>query len=144
MFQRLKADESGMTLIEITIVIVILGLLAALILPQFGGVLDDAKITTAQSEIRMFENALQRFEINVGDFPTTEQGLRSLWRTPDTEAENWKGPYIQKPKFKDPWKSEYLYIYPGNHEGYAYDLYSLGKDGKESDDDITSWIEGTE
>ena len=146
MLMPLKTGESGMTLIELTIVMVIIGLLAALVIPQFRGVVDDAKLKTAQTEIQVFENALQRYSIDVGDYPPTEQGLTALWKATSLETGNWRGPYVAKPKFTDPWGRSYVYRYPGNHEGYDYDLYSLGKDGKEGGDppfnaDVTNWIE---
>ena len=146
MLMPLKSGQSGMTLIELTIVMVIIGLLAALVIPQFRGVVDDAKLKTAQSEIQVFESALQRYSIDVGDYPSTEQGLTALWNATTLTAGNWRGPYIAKPKFTDPWGNNYVYLYPGNHEGYDYDLYSLGKDGKEGGDppfnaDVTNWIE---
>jgi general secretion pathway protein G len=144
MLKRLKTDESGMTLIELTIVIVILGLLAGLVAPRLVGVLGGAKNSTAEIEIRMFKNALNRYAIDVGDYPASEEGLRALWKAPDTGSENWEGPYIEDPKFRDPWGNDYVYTYPGNHEGYPFDLYSLGKDGKESEDDLKSWMEDTE
>ena len=146
MLKPLKTDESGMTLIELTIVMVIIGLLAALVIPQFRGVVDDAKLKTAQTEIQVFENALQRYSIDVGDFPTTEQGLRVLWSASSLASGNWRGPYLVKPKFRDPWGNDYIYRYPSTHQGYDYDLYSLGKDGQEGGDppfnaDITNWIQ---
>ena len=149
MLTPLRAGESGMTLIELTIVMVIIGLLAALVIPQFRGVVDDAKVKSAQTEIQTFETALQRYSIDVGDYPSTEQGLNALWDASSLTSVNWRGPYIAKPKFRDPWGREYVYRYPGNHEGYDYDLYSLGKDGKEGGDppfnaDVTNWIEFAE
>lgn len=149
MLKRLKSDESGLTLIEITIVIVILGLLASFIAPKVMTAPDKAKIAKAKQEIAALENALQTYAIDVGDYPTAEQNLQALWRVPNPEPENWGGPYITKPAFKDPWGNDYVYVYPGAHEGYDYDLYSLGKDKKEGGDppfnaDITSWIEETE
>ena len=146
MLMPLKTGESGMTLIELTIVMVIIGLLAALVIPQFRGVVDDAKLKSAQSEIQVFESALQRYSIDVGDYPATEQSLIALWNADSLTSGNWRGPYVSKPKFKDPWGNDYVYRYPSNHEGYDYDLYSLGKDGKEGGDppfnaDVTNWIE---
>ncbi len=149
MLMPLRTNVSGMTLIELTIVMVIIGLLAALVIPQFRGVVDDAKLKTAQTEIQVFENALQRYSIDVGDFPTTDQGLGALWSTSSPATGNWRGPYIGKPDFTDPWGRDYIYRYPGTHAGYDYDLYSLGKDGQEGGDppfnaDITNWIQFAE
>ena len=149
MLKQLKADESGITLIEILIVIVILGLLAVSIGPRVFTAPDKAKVAKAQQEVAAMENAIQLYAISVGDYPTTEQGLHALWSPPNPEPQNWEGPYVTKPIFTDPWGTNYVYVYPGSHQGYDYDLYSLGKDGKEGGEppfntDITSWIEETE
>lgn len=148
MLKRLKSDESGLTLIEITIVIVILGLLASFIAPRVLNAPDKAKVAKAKMEISALENALEMYAIEVGDYPTVEQNLRALWEAPNPAPENWSGPYITKPTFTDPWGNNYVYVYPGIHAGYNYDLYSFGKDGKQGgtdfNADITSWIEETD
>ncbi len=145
MLKRLKSDESGLTLIEITIVIVILGLLASFIAPRVLSAPDKAKVAKAKVEISALENALEMYAIEVGDYPTAEQNLRALWEAPNPAPENWSGPYITKPAFTDPWGNNYVYAYPGIHAGYNYDLYSFGKDGKQGgtdfSTDITNWIE---
>ncbi len=145
MFKRLKSDESGLTLIEITIVIVILGLLASFIAPRVLNAPDKAKVAKAKMEISALETALGGYAIDVGDYPTVEQNLRALWEVPNPEPENWSGPYINKPIFTDPWGNSYVYVYPGTRIGYDYDLYSFGKDGREGGTDfsadITNWIQ---
>ena len=145
MFERLKSDESGLTLIEITIVIVILGLLASFIAPRVLNAPDKAKVAKAKMEISALETALGGYAIDVGDYPTVEQNLRALWEVPNPEPENWSGPYINKPIFTDPWGNSYVYVYPGTRIGYDYDLYSFGKDGREGGTDfsadITNWIQ---
>ena len=145
MFKRLKSDESGLTLIEITIVIVILGLLASFIAPRVLNAPDKAKVAKAKMEISALETALGGYAIDVGDYPTVEQNLRALWEVPNPEPENWNGPYINKPIFTDPWGNSYVYVYPGTRIGYDYDLYSFGKDGREGGTDfsadITNWIQ---
>lgn len=147
MLRRLTSDESGLTLIEITIVIVILGLLASFIAPRVLNAPDKAKVAKAKMEISALETALGGYAIDVGDYPTVEQNLQALWQVPNPEPENWSGPYINKPIFTDPWGNSYMYVYPGTRAGYDYDLYSLGKDGKEGgadfNADITNWIEET-
>ena len=147
MLKRLKLDESGLTLIEITIVIVILGLLASFIAPRVLNAPDKAKVAKAKMEISALETALGGYAIDVGDYPTVEQNLQALWQIPNPEPENWSGPYINKPIFTDPWGNSYMYVYPGTRAGYDYDLYSLGKDGQEGgadfNADITNWIEET-
>ena len=148
MLKRLKANESGVTLIELLIVIVILGLLAGGIALNVMPQRDKAKVATSRQRIEALEVALQLYSIDVGDYPTTEQGLGVLWNSPNPVPADWDGPYVIKPTFDDSWGNEYIYRYPGNHEGYSYDLYSLGKDAKEGgedyDADITNWIEQTE
>lgn len=149
MFRCLTKDESGMTLIEITIVIIILGLLGSFIAPRILTAPDKARVSKAKQEIAALETALQGYSISVGDYPTTEQGLEALWTAPNPTPENWDGPYITKPNFRDPWGEAYVYMYPGNHQGYDFDLFSMGKDKKAGGDspfnsDITSWIEETE
>lgn len=145
MLKRLRSDESGLTLIEITIVIVILGLLASFIAPRVLNAPDRAKVAKAKMEISALEIALGGYAIDVGDYPTVEQNLRALWEVPNPEPENWHGPYINKPIFTDPWGNGYVYVYPGTRIGYDYDLYSFGKDGREGGTDfsadITNWIQ---
>ena len=148
MLKRLKSDESGLTLIEITIVIVILGLLASFIAPRVLNAPDKAKVAKAKLEIGALETALGGYAIDIGDYPTVEQNLQALWQVPNPEPENWSGPYINKPIFTDPWGNNYIYVYPGTRAGYDYDLSSLGKDGKEGgtdfNTDVTSWIQETD
>ena len=104
---------------------------------------EQAKVAKAVQDIAALENSFQMYSIDVGDYPSTEDGIQSLWRAPQPISENWRGPYVQKPNFTDPWGSEYVYVYPGNHEGFDYDLESLGEDGqKGTDDDITNWVFG--
>jgi len=144
---KAKEEQKGFTLIELMIVIVILGILAGLVGTQVMRKPDEAKVTAAQTEIGIFESALDLYAIDVGDYPSTDDGLRALWEAPEG-VDNWGGKYITKPKFNDPWGNPYEYVYPGTHEGYAYDLYSYGKDGKEGGEgynaDITNWLEEEE
>ena len=137
-------NQSGVTLIEITIVIVIIGLLASVIGPRVIGNVDKAKVSKAKLEIKSFSTALENYAIDVGNYPSTEEGLEALWRTADS-VENWSGPYVSDATFDDPWGNPYIYLSPGNHYGYDYDLSSYGKDGKEGGDsynaDVTNWVE---
>ena len=111
----------------------------------FGGWnVDKAKVSKAKLEIKSFSTALENYAIDVGNYPSTEEGLESLWRTADS-VENWSGPYVSDATFNDPWGNPYVYLSPGNHYGYDYDLSSYGKDGKEGGDsydaDVTNWVE---
>ena len=147
MFTQLKSDESGLTLIELTIVIVILGILAAFIAPRVMDWPQKANVSKAKTEISGLKTALEMYTIDIGEYPTTEQGLSALWSAPSPAPPSWDGPYIGSPSFEDPWGNAYVYRQPGTHTGYYYDLYSMGKDGKVGgtglDADITNWIEET-
>ena len=143
----LLADESGLTLIELTIVIVILGILAAVIAPRVLNTPDRARVSKAKLDIGSIKTALDFYAIDVGQYPTNEQGLDALWRAPSPTPPNWKGPYIGTQNFLDPWNNPYVYrIGQGTRPGYDYELYSLGKDGKiggqNFDADITNWETG--
>jgi general secretion pathway protein G len=138
---RAAARERGFTLLEIMVVVVIIGILGALIVPNIFGQVDKARVSRANQDIRAIESALEMYKIDNFRYPSTDQGLRALIDKP-SEAKNWKeGGYIRELS-KDPWETEYHYAYPGAH-GSQYDLYSLGADGKEGgegpDADITNW-----
>ncbi len=135
--------SAGFTLIEIMVVVVILGILAALVAPNVIRRVDDARITKAQQDIRAYETALNLYRMDNFRYPTTEQGLQALVKRPaDPNISNWKeGGYIDGMK-KDPWGNEYAYISPGTRGG-EYDLYTLGADGQPGgegpDADIGNW-----
>ena len=99
MYAALKSDQSGLTLIELTIVIVILGILAAFIAPRVINAPQQAKVAKAQTEINGIKTALEQYAIATGEYPTTEQGLSALWRAPSPAPVNWNGPYIRHPQF---------------------------------------------
>jgi general secretion pathway protein G len=134
------------TLLELMVVVVILGILAAFIVPRISKRPEDARVTKARIEISNLEQALELYYLDTGVYPSSDQGLRALIEMPDTGdvSENWKaGGYLAKSKLpKDPWGNEYVYMSPGVHNE-DYDLYSLGKDGIEGgegyDADITNW-----
>ena len=137
-------NQEGVTLIEITIVIVIIGLLASIIGPRVIGNVDKAKVAKARLEIKNFSTALENYAIDVGSYPVTEEGLIALWQAPDNSV-NWSGPYVTDPTFNDPWNNPYIFTSPGSHYGYDFDLASYGKDGAEGGEsfnaDITNWTE---
>ncbi|MFN0057967.1 MAG: type II secretion system major pseudopilin GspG [Planctomycetota bacterium] len=135
----------GFTLVEIMVVVVVLAVLAALVVPRFGNVTFDAKVSTARACIQSYVNALERYKLTVDSYPTTEQGLEALVKRP-TDVQGWSGPYL-KEVTKDPWGGEYQYRAPGVQDPEAYDLWSRGGDkadgGTEKGADITSWTEKT-
>lgn len=138
--EGIKTMKKGFTLIEILLVVVILGTLAAMVFPRLTGRSEQAKITAARADIDgNIATALKLFELDNGFFPTTEQGLDALLRKPDKSPtpKNWNGPYLEK-QAVDPWGRNYVYKCPGTH-GFDYDLYSLGRDDKENETDITNW-----
>jgi general secretion pathway protein G len=136
----------GFTLIEIMVVVVIIGLLAAVIVPQVVNKVDEARVTRAKADIASIESALTIFRLDNSKYPSTEQGLLSLTSQPtDPSIRNWRpGGYLTKRVGKDPWGNEYQYVYPGTHGG-EYDLFSLGADNQPGGDgtsaDIGNWDE---
>lgn len=136
-----KSRKQGFTLIELLVVLVILGLLAGLVGPRVLSYLGGAKSDTARLQIGEFGAGLDLFYLEIGRYPTTEEGLIALIEKP-SDLSNWNGPYLKKKTIpKDPWGNDYLYESPG--ENGPYDLYSLGMDGVEGGEgdnkDIVSW-----
>jgi general secretion pathway protein G len=128
----------GFTLIELLLVLVILGILAAIVVPKFSGRTEQARITAATTQISSFSTALDAFEVDNGYFPKGRNGLEDLVSQP-RDAQNWKGPYLKEVP-KDPWNNDYVYECPGKHNPSSYDLLSMGPDGRTGgDDDITNW-----
>lgn len=116
----------GFTLLELLVVMVIIGLLAGYVGPKYFSQIGKSESKVAKAQIDAFEKALAQYRLDVGRFPTTEQGLNALVARPAGE-QKWEGPYLAKGVPLDPWGKPYLYKNPGQHGDY--DLYSLGKDG---------------
>ena len=137
-----SAARRAFTLIEIMVVVVILGILAATIIPQFMGTKEEAKIGTAKASIAELEAALERFQIHMDRYPTTDEGLKALIEAPAGDDKKWRGPYIDQLR-KDPWGNAYQYLYPGVHHTASYDLWSRGADGVDGGEganaDIGNW-----
>ncbi|SFM41122.1 type II secretion system major pseudopilin GspG [Thermodesulforhabdus norvegica] len=134
-----KQSERGFTLIELLIVMIILGLLASLVGPKLFQKIGTSKQKTAKMQISLFESALDAYRLDVGKYPSTEEGLEALRKNPGYET--WNGPYLPKDIPEDPWGRDYVYRCPGEHGDY--DLYSLGADGQEGGEgenaDVTNW-----
>jgi general secretion pathway protein G len=134
-----KRRNAGFTLIEVMVVVVILGILAAIVVPKIMDRPDQARIIKAQSDIRALEAALDLYRLDQFSYPSTDEGLEALVNPPvsNKESARWKsGGYLDRMP-KDPWNNPYQYLNPGVHS--SIDLYSLGKDGQPSDDDIGNW-----
>ncbi len=140
---RVSKGRAGFTLIEIMVVIVILGLLAALVVPRLVGRTEEAKRTQSKVQIKSVEQALELFKLDNGFYPTTDQGLEALVAPPQSGRvpKNYrKGGYIDRVP-KDPWGNAYVYVCPGTHRDY--DISSYGADGtpggEGEDADVNSW-----
>jgi len=132
--------HQGFTLVELLVVMVILGLLAALVVPSYLGRERKARSQAAKTQIELLGTALDTLRLDSGRYPTTREGLEAL-RTAPAGLAGWDGPYLKKSVPADPWSREYIYESPGEHG--EYDLYSYGADGApggESDArDLNSW-----
>lgn len=136
-----RRHEMGFTLVELLVVLVILGLIAAFAVPQVIKYLAKAKTESAAIQIQRLSGILDLYNLEVGRYPTTEEGLQALIEQP-VDAKGWDGPYVKKAdSIIDPWGRPYEYRSPGEHG--AFDLFTLGKDGSDGgegeDQDITSW-----
>jgi general secretion pathway protein G len=125
-----RVSAAGFTLIEIMVVVVIIGLLAAAIVPEVVGHVEEARVARAKEDIRSLGTALTMYRIDNFQYPTTDEGLRALVEQPaDPAVKHWRpGGYIEQGSLKDPWGNDYQYVYPGTHGG-AYDLFSYGPNG---------------
>ncbi len=129
--------KCGFTLIELMLVVIIMGALAAMVIPRLTGRGEQARTAAARADINVnIATALKLYELDNGSFPTTQQGLNALL-VKTSSAINWNGPYLER-KPIDPWGREYRYKSPGERRT-DYDLYSLGKDGVEGEGDVTNW-----
>jgi general secretion pathway protein G len=121
-----RAGTSGFTLLELLVVLVVLGLLVSIVGPRYFSQLGKSEAKAAQTQIASIAKALDLFRVDVGRYPTTEQGLAALLTAPASEPK-WRGPYLQKALPPDPWGRAFLYKSPG--EQGEFDLMTYGKDG---------------
>jgi general secretion pathway protein G len=131
----------GFTLLELLVVMVIIGLLAGFVAPRYFAQVGKSQVKVARAQIDALDKALDQFRLDVGRYPTTEEGLQALVAQPNGE-QNWAGPYLKKGVPADPWGRPYVYQLPGSHGG-DFDLMSYGKDGRAGgsgeDADVTNW-----
>ncbi len=135
-----RFPNKAFTLIEIMLVVVIIGALAAMVIPRLTGRSEQAKRAAAEADIKNnIATALKLYELDNGFFPTTSQGLKALLKKPSNSPipSNWNGPYSEREPI-DPWGRPYQYVSPGENRA-DYDLYSKGRDETTSEDDITNW-----
>ena len=136
--RRSAVARNAFTLIELLLVLVILAILAAVVVPKFTARSEQAKEAAAKTDIANMETALDAFEIDTGRYPSSDEGLAALVNQPNN-ANGWKGPYLKKMVVNDPWGNPYVYRQPGQHNTTSYDLFSMGADGREGNDDVTNW-----
>lgn len=137
---RGSIKNTGFTLLELLVVIVILGLLAGYVAPRYFAQVGKSEIKVAQAQIEGLGKALDQYRLDTGHYPSTEQGLAALMERPSSEVK-WDGPYLKKALPPDPWGKPYMYRSPGEHG--EFDIYSYGKDGQAGGSgenvDIVSW-----
>ncbi len=142
-FVSKRADArraAGFTLLELLVVMVLIGLLAGFVAPRYFAQVGKSQVKVARAQLDALDKALDQYRLDVGHYPTTEQGLQALTTAP-TGEQGWAGPYLKKGVPADPWGRPYLYQQPGAHGDF--DLMSYGKDGRQGgageDADITNW-----
>jgi general secretion pathway protein G len=141
-FTLQRRTRSAFTLIEIMVVVIILGILAATIIPKFMGTTHEAKISAAKAHVAELESALERLYVHMDRYPTTDEGLKLLVEAPAGDDKKWRGPYIKQLR-NDPWGNPYQYRAPGAHHTTSFDLWSRGADnadgGEGNGADIGNW-----
>lgn len=134
-------NAQGFTLIELIVVVAIIGLLAGLVVPQFIKQEEKATAKAAKAQIELLGTALDTFRLDVGRYPTSQEGLQALTQKPGG-LDRWEGPYLKKELPNDPWGKPYIYKSPGDN-GRPFDIVSYGADGvaggQDNNRDITSW-----
>lgn len=139
-FKFTDIKETGFTLLELLVVMVIIGLLASYVAPRYFSQIGKSEIKAAQAQLDAFEKALEVYRIDTGHYPDSDAGLAALFQAP-SGVTSWQGPYLKKSLPLDPWQHPYVYRYPGAHGDY--DILSFGRDGKPGgegeDADVNNW-----
>jgi general secretion pathway protein G len=135
--------SGGFTLLELMVVMIVIGILAAAIIPQFIGTTEDAKVSAAKAQVAELDSAIERFNVQMDRYPTLEEGLNVLVDPPSgDDAKKWRGPYIKQLR-NDPWGNAFQYLCPGTHHPASFDVWSRGKSGANSaqgeDTEIGNW-----
>ncbi|MCP4245446.1 MAG: type II secretion system major pseudopilin GspG [bacterium] len=147
--RKYRSKRGGFTLLEVLLVVGILALLAAFVVPNLIRTSDEAKIGIAKTYVGRNGNiarALNKYRLDVGVYPDTDEGLEALYERPnsiDDDDERWKGPYMEgtPEELRDPWLREFQYRSPGEFNEEGFDLWSLGPLEKDDEDDIKNWRE---
>ena len=144
MNRRSLSSKAGFTLLEILIAIALLAAIAGLLVSNLDRILGGGREEVARLFVQeTLTTPLLSYRINMGQYPTTEEGLAALLTRPSEDATNWRGPYIKQLN-PDPWGNPYQYRSPGEHNPDSYDLWSWGPDGRDSDQNIGNWMRSTE
>ena len=137
---RSVGNQDGFTLLELLVVMVIIGLLASFVGPRYFSQIGKSEVKSAKAQLDALEKALDQYRLDLGKYPSTEQGLVALVSRPANEAK-WDGPYLKKTVPPDPWGNQYTYKFPGEHS--EFDLWSFGRDGQPGgageNEDIKNW-----
>jgi len=141
---RRRRRRGGFTLVEVLLVLVILVIIASLAVTAYGPIQRKAYINAAKTQIKAFKTPLQAYRLDIGDFPSTSQGLEALLGPPSDlpNQDKWFGPYLDSRVVpKDPWDNLYQYEYPGRNQEEWPDIWSFGPDGRDgTEDDIGNWM----
>ena len=138
-----RRRRGGFTLVEVLLVLVILVIIASLAVTAYGPIQRKAFINTAKVQIKAYKTPLQAYRLDIGDFPSSSQGLDALRHTPSDlpNQDKWFGPYLDSEVPKDPWDQPYGYEYPGKNQEDWPDIWSFGPDGQDgTEDDIGNWM----
>ena len=139
-----RRSRAGFTLIELLLVLVILGTLAAIVIPKFAGRTEQAREAAAKTQLSILEGALDAYETDCGSYPQGNDGLNALIAQP-ANVQGWRGPYLKQDIPLDPWGNAYTYICPGKQNENGYDIMSCGPDGQAGTaDDINNWSTKTQ
>ena len=140
---QVRGSRAGFTLVELLLVLVILGTLAAIVIPKFSGRTEQAREAAARTQISILEGALDQYETDCGSYPQGSDGLNALNSQP-TNVQGWRGPYLKQDIPLDPWGNAYVYECPGKNNENGYDIMSGGPDGQAGTaDDINNWTTKT-